>query len=93
MLQGELTIYVLSLQCLNNIFLAKVLNSIQVGWFFVYFLGIFVIFYSSAASQRPTCGNLPTPLAALLGTDRSLQVGEMPDSNPELQDGILVRYD
>jgi len=35
---------------------------------------------------------MPTVLASQQGTYMSLQAGEMPDSNPELQIYSLVRY-
>jgi len=46
---------------------------------------IFLVFFASAAPQRPTCSYHANPAGSPTKNDMSLQVGEMPDSNPGLQ--------
>ena len=43
------------------------------------------VFFASAAPQRPTCSYHANPAGSPTRNDMSLQVGEMPDSNPGLQ--------
>ena len=50
-----------------------------------YFFGIFVFFFASAAPQRPTCSYHANPAGFPIRNDMSLQVGEVPASNPGLQ--------
>ena len=51
----------------------------------IIFLVFFVFVFASAAPQRPTCSYHANPAGSPTRNDMSLQVGEMPDSNPGLQ--------
>ena len=53
--------------------------------FFLLFFFYFGIFFASAAPQRPTCSYHANPAGFPTRNNMSLQVGEMPDSNPGLQ--------
>ena len=57
----------------------EIMNSTLQNYYYNFY------FFASAAPQRPTCNYHANPAGSPTRNDVSLQVGEMPDSNPGLQ--------